>query len=79
MYAHTSSISNSNGVVLIQEASKKTRDYILSFGERNCAFILNAFLIQENLQEQDLCYVLSCFSIKLDLFKYLFTQKTTFT
>jgi aspartokinase/homoserine dehydrogenase 1 len=40
------------GVVLIQEASKKTRDYILSFGERNCAFILNEFLAQEGLQTQ---------------------------
>lgn len=32
------------GVELIQEASKSTRDYILSFGERNCAFILSHYL-----------------------------------
>ncbi len=28
------------GVFLIQEASPKTKDYIVSFGERNCAYIL---------------------------------------
>ena len=33
-----------SGVALIQEASQKTRDYILSFGERNCAFILSHYL-----------------------------------
>jgi len=33
-----------SGVALIQEASQKTRDYILSFGERNCAFILSTYL-----------------------------------
>jgi len=41
-----------NGVQLIQEASKKTRDYILSFGERHCAFLLNAYLNQEKLPSQ---------------------------
>ena len=40
------------GVALIQEASHKTRDYILSFGERNCAFIFNAFLEQENFKSE---------------------------
>lgn len=40
------------GVHLIQEASKKTRDYILSFGERNCAYILNEYLSQEGLPSE---------------------------
>ena len=33
-----------SGVQLIQEASIRTKDYILSFGERNSAFILSQFL-----------------------------------
>jgi len=32
------------GVYLIQEASPKTRDFAVSFGERNCAFILAQFI-----------------------------------
>lgn len=32
------------GVSLIQEASPKTKDYIGSFGERNCAFILAHYM-----------------------------------
>ena len=38
-----------SGVALIQEASVRTMDYILSFGERNCAYILSHYLIQEGL------------------------------
>jgi len=41
-----------SGVALIQEASKKTRDYILSFGERNCAFILSKFLKSQGLNSE---------------------------
>ncbi len=41
-----------SGVALIQEASDRTRDYILSFGERNCAFLLTHYLIQEKLPAQ---------------------------
>jgi len=41
-----------SGVALIQEASVRTMDYILSFGERNCAYILSHFLIQEGLPAQ---------------------------
>jgi aspartokinase/homoserine dehydrogenase 1 len=33
-----------SGVQLIQEASVRTKDYILSFGERNSAFILSHYL-----------------------------------
>ncbi len=33
-----------SGVSLTQEASEKTKDYILSFGERNSAFILSHYL-----------------------------------
>lgn len=32
------------GVFLIHEASPKTKDHIVSFGERNCAFILATYL-----------------------------------
>jgi len=32
------------GVALIQEASPKTKDYVVSFGERNCAFLLATYL-----------------------------------
>ena len=32
------------GVSLIQEASPKTKDYVVSFGERNCAFLLTTYL-----------------------------------
>lgn len=32
------------GVSLIQEASPKTKDYVVSFGERNCAFLLATYL-----------------------------------
>lgn len=34
-----------SGVQLIQEASDRTRDYILSFGERNCAFVFAHYLM----------------------------------
>ncbi len=33
-----------SGVSLIQEASPKTKDFVVSFGERNCAFILANYL-----------------------------------
>ena len=33
-----------SGVFLIQEASPKTKDFVVSFGERNCAFILSTYL-----------------------------------
>jgi len=33
-----------SGVSLIQEASPKTKDFVVSFGERNCAFILAHYL-----------------------------------
>ena len=32
------------GVYLIQEASPKSKDFVVSFGERNCAFILSHYL-----------------------------------
>ena len=41
---HDALCSVLNGVSLIQEASDKSRDYILSFGERNSAFILCHYL-----------------------------------
>ncbi|MBT8188835.1 MAG: bifunctional aspartate kinase/homoserine dehydrogenase I, partial [Bacteroidia bacterium] len=34
-----------SGVSLIQEASDKTKDFILSFGERNSAYILSQYLL----------------------------------
>jgi len=46
---HSNLESILGGVYLIQEASKKTRDYVLSFGERNSAYILNEYLRQEKL------------------------------
>ncbi len=33
-----------SGVFLIQEASPKTTDFVVSFGERNCAFLLSTYL-----------------------------------
>lgn len=33
-----------SGVSLIQEASPKTKDFVVSFGERNCAYILANYL-----------------------------------
>ena len=41
-----------SGVQLIQEASVRTRDYILSFGERNSAFILSHFLIDQGFNSE---------------------------
>jgi aspartokinase/homoserine dehydrogenase 1 len=41
-----------SGVSLIQEASKRTRDYILSFGERNCAFIFSHYLNQSKIPSE---------------------------
>ena len=32
------------GVSLIKEASPKTKDFVVSFGERNCAFILSQYM-----------------------------------
>jgi len=40
------------GVKLIQEASLRTKDYILSFGERNCAYVLAKFLQDKNLNAE---------------------------
>jgi len=37
------------GVSLIQEASNKSKDFVVSFGERNCAFILTNYLNSINL------------------------------
>lgn len=41
---HVALTSILSGVSLAQEASSKTMDYILSFGERNSAFILSSYL-----------------------------------
>ncbi len=38
-----------SGVSLIQEASPKTKDFVVSFGERNCAFILSHFIKSQGL------------------------------
>ncbi len=38
-----------SGVSLIQEASPKTMDFVVSFGERNCAFILAHYLKSQGL------------------------------
>ena len=40
------------GVFLTQEASNKTRDYILSFGERNSAFILTNYLLSRGVKAE---------------------------
>jgi aspartokinase/homoserine dehydrogenase 1 len=37
------------GIFLVREASLRTMDYVLSFGERNCAFIIAAVLRQAGL------------------------------
>jgi aspartokinase/homoserine dehydrogenase 1 len=37
------------GVFLVREASKRTMDYVLSFGERNCAFIIANVLSQAGI------------------------------
>jgi aspartokinase/homoserine dehydrogenase 1 len=37
------------GVFLVREASKRTMDYVLSFGERNSAFIINYVLQQHGI------------------------------
>lgn len=37
------------GVFLVMEASTRSMDYVLSFGERNSAYIISAFLEQEGL------------------------------
>lgn len=49
---HSSLKSLLSGVFLIQEASQKTRDYILSFGERNCAFIFSNYLIEQGISAE---------------------------
>ncbi|MBT8231688.1 MAG: bifunctional aspartate kinase/homoserine dehydrogenase I [Saprospiraceae bacterium] len=41
-----------SGVSLVQEASKKTRDYILSFGERNSAFIISQYFEDKGLSSE---------------------------
>jgi len=41
---HTKIRNLLEGVFLIKEASPKTKDYIVSFGERNCAFVLANYL-----------------------------------
>ncbi len=38
-----------HGVFLVREASNRTMDYVLSFGERNSAFIIANFLKQEGI------------------------------
>lgn len=38
-----------HGVFLVREASSRTMDYVLSFGERNSAFIIANFLKQEGI------------------------------
>ena len=40
------------GIALIQEASSKTRDHILSFGERISASVINLYLQQENVSSR---------------------------
>ena len=53
------------GVYLTQEASDKTRDYILSFGERNSAFILSHYLLSLGVKAE-----------YLDAREYIFTDDT---
>ena len=38
-----------HGVFLVREASPRTMDYVLSFGERNSAFIISKFFQQEGI------------------------------
>lgn len=38
-----------HGIFLVREASNRTMDYVLSFGERNAAFVIAHFLKQEGL------------------------------
>jgi len=38
-----------HGILLVREASKRTMDYVLSFGERNSCFIISHALKQEGL------------------------------
>ncbi|PHN03687.1 bifunctional aspartate kinase/homoserine dehydrogenase I [Flavilitoribacter nigricans] len=38
-----------HGIFLVREASSRTMDYVLSFGERNSAFIIANFLQQEGI------------------------------
>ncbi len=37
------------GIFLVREASPRTMDYVLSFGERNSAFLISEFLRQEGI------------------------------
>jgi len=37
------------GIFLVREASPRTMDYVLSFGERNSAFLISQFLNQEGI------------------------------
>ena len=41
-----------SGIALIQEASHKTRDYILSFGERNSAYVLSQYLLSRSIPSE---------------------------
>jgi len=41
-----------SGVQLIQEASDRTRDYILSFGERNCAYVFAQYLSESGFNSE---------------------------
>jgi len=40
------------GIFLVREASPRTMDYVLSFGERNSAFIISHFLDQEGIRAE---------------------------
>ena len=39
-----------NGIYLVREASPRTMDYVLSFGERNSSFIISKFMNQEGIR-----------------------------
>jgi aspartokinase/homoserine dehydrogenase 1 len=41
-----------NGIYLVREASKRTMDYVLSFGERNSAFIISKALNQRGINSE---------------------------
>jgi aspartokinase/homoserine dehydrogenase 1 len=52
-----------HGIQLVQEASLRTKDHVLSYGERNSAFILSAYLKQLN---SDVLYLDARHVIKTD-------------
>jgi aspartokinase/homoserine dehydrogenase 1 len=54
-----------HGIFLVREASNRTMDYVLSFGERNSAFIIANYLKQEGLP-----------ALYLDARKVIKTDKT---